>query len=472
MPGTTGETLQQLIDRTPDLVDYFFNDTTVANFWRAGAQAAAFIPPAFTNWRDEQMAWDKTAALLYQTHHMRELLLDGPDALRLLERLCVNTVGNFTTDRAKQLVACTPSGHVIGDVLTYRLGEESFELIGGVTVQHWVEYNAEIGGYNVTIKHDEPTDVNRAGQRIRYRFQLDGPYAGKIFAKIVDGTAPEIGFFRTAQVSIRGHEALVLRHGMSGHQGIEISGPFADESLIRDAILEAGEEYGIKSVGTTAYYSSSLSDAWMPYPVPGIFTSEDLRGFREWLSATGWEANIELGGSFRSPNIEDYYVTPYDIGYGRFVKFDHDFVGRAALEQLTEDQHRTKVTLIWNRDDVQRVFASQLGPGPRYKSIEFPVSYYAWNLFDEVRDQSGELVGLSCQSGYLNPVGEALSLAIMNHGHAEFGSEVVITWGEPGGGSRKPQVEHHEQTQIRATVAPAPYSEAVRHSMRKSVGPA
>jgi vanillate/3-O-methylgallate O-demethylase len=72
---------------------------------------------------------------------------------------------------------------------------------------------------------------------------------------------------------------------------------------------------------------------------------------------------------------------------------------------------------------VQRIFASQFGPGPRYKSIEFPVSYYAWKQFDEVRSRSGDLVGLSCHAGYLNPAGEALSLAMMNRGHAEFGSE-------------------------------------------------
>lgn len=102
---------------------------------------------------------------------------------------------------------------------------------------------------------------------------------------------------------------------------------------------------------------------------------------------------------------------------------------------------------MWNREDVERVFASQFGPGPRFKAIDFPVAYYAWNQFDEVRssaDPSGDLAGLSCHAGYLNPEGEMLSLAMMNHGHAELGSEVTLTWGEPGGGSRKPQVERHQ----------------------------
>ena len=85
----------------------------------------------------------------------------------------------------------------------------------------------------------------------------------------------------------------------------------------------------------------------------------------------------------------------------------------------------------------------------------------------EVRSAStDELIGLSCYAGYLGSEGDVLSLALMGPGHAEIGSEVVLTWGEPKGGSRKPRVERHEQTQIRATVAPVPYSTSVRQQKR------
>jgi vanillate/3-O-methylgallate O-demethylase len=470
MAQATGETLQQLIDRTPDFVDYLYNEAVAPHFSRAGvAKTGAFIPPAFTNWRDEQTAWQETAVLLHQSHHMPELFLDGPDALRLLEALGINSVANFTADRAKQWVACTPSGHVIGDCIAYRLGEESFELISGMPVLDWVHYNAEAGGYDVSIVRDAPSNIDPSPHRTNYRFQLDGPSAEEIFSKAVDGDAPDIPFFRTARVTIKGHPVLVLRHGMAGHKGVELSGPFADEDRVRNALLEAGQEYGLKPAGTVTYFTTPLSDAWMAYPVPAIYTGEELRGFREWLSAAGWEANSEIGGSFLSHDVEDYYATPYDLGYGSIMKFDHDFVGRKALESLPVEERRTRVSLIWNQEDVQRVFASQFGAGPRYKSIDFPIPDYAWNQRDEVRSASGDLIGISCRIGYLNPIGELLSLAMMNHGHAEPGTEVLLTWGEPGGGSRKPQVERHEQTVIRATVAPAPYNSAVRGLKRAPI---
>jgi syringate O-demethylase len=37
-----------------------------------------------------------------------------------------------------------------------------------------------------------------------------------------------------------------------------------------------------------------------------------------------------------------------------------------------------------------------------------------------------------------------------------------LVWGEPDGGSSKPTVERHVQTEIRAIVSPVPYVEAVR----------
>lgn len=471
MTQGTGETLQQLIDRTPDFVEYLYNDAVAPHFMRAGvARTGPLIPPAFTNWRDEQRGWYETAALLHQSHHMPELFVEGPDALRLLERLGINSVKNWTVDRAKQFVACTPRGHIIGDCVAHRLEEQKFELISGMPVLDWVQYNAETGGYDVKVTKDEPSNINQTGKRINFRFQLEGPNARKIFEKVVEGGLPEVKFFHTARIKIRGVDVLMLRHGMAGHAGVELSGPYESESIVRDAILDAGKEFGIVPVGTSAYFSTQFSDGWMPYPVAGIFTGEELRPYREWLSATGWEANTEIGGSFRAKNVEDYYVTPYDLGYGSIMKFDHDFIGREALENMPIEKRRTKRALVWNREDVARVFASQFGSGPRFKSIELPIAFYAWNQFDEVRNNASELIGLSCHAGYLNPEGELISHAMMNHGHDEIGSEVLITWGEPNGGSRKPHVERHEQTQIRATVTTAPFSAAVQKSMRSSTG--
>jgi glycine cleavage system aminomethyltransferase T len=148
------------------------------------------------------------------------------------------------------------------------------------------------------------------------------------------------------------------------------------------------------------------------------------------------------------------------------MKFDHDFVGREALERLAGAPRRTKVTLVWNKDDVAKVRDSWFEPGLPCKYMEMPVSYYAFQHADEVRTPDGRLVGLSAFVGYTVNERETLSLAMVDLPEAAPGTEVAVTWGEPDGGSRKPHVERHRQTTIRAVVAPTPYAKAVRDFKR------
>ena len=90
-----------------------------------------------------------------------------------------------------------------------------------------------------------------------------------------------------------------------------------------------------------------------------------------------------LGGSFMSANIEDYYLTPHELGYGPIVKFDHDFVGRAALEAMPAPR-RQKVTFVWNGDDVARALGTLFQPGANAKFIDLPLANYATLPFDRV----------------------------------------------------------------------------------------
>jgi vanillate/3-O-methylgallate O-demethylase len=459
--------LQELIDSVPDLVDYLYNDTPGPH----GRTTAGLtpVPAEFTNWRDEQRAWREAAVLFDQSHHMPELFLHGPDARRLLSDLGVNSLANLRPGIAKQYIGCNRHGQMIGDCVLHDLGNETFELISGKPLLNWIQFNAETGGYDVSVERDENTSDNTTGRRRNFRFGLDGPHAGTIFREIVEGDVPELKFFRTAYVKVAGHEVMALRHGMAGHQGVELSGPYEYGPEVRAAIVEAGLRYGIKPGGTKAYYSSALESGWIGYPLPAIYSDDELRAYREWLPADSWEAKFAPGGSFRSSSIEDYYLTPYDMGYDNIVKFDHDFTGRSALEAIAERPPRRKVTLVWNSADVARVVASLLEPGLHYRYLEFPVADYGFPQGDEVRSLSGNPAGRSTQCGYSANEYQMLSLAIVDAQYAEPGTEVVVIWGEPDGGSRKPRIERHDQTQIRATVAPVPYAQSVQHMKRASI---
>ena len=73
--------------------------------------------------------------------------------------------------------------------------------------------------------------------------------------------------------------------------------------------------------------------------MPAIFAGEADAEYREWLPA---RSAGSLGGSLDSDDIRDYYLTPYDIGYGKTVTFDHDFVGRDGARAARAEPQRAR----------------------------------------------------------------------------------------------------------------------------------
>jgi glycine cleavage system aminomethyltransferase T len=286
-----------------------------------------------------------------------------------------------------------------------------------------------------------------------------------VIEKVLGGPVPELKFFQMTTFTIAGKTVRVLRHGMVGQPGFELFGPWDDGEAVKAAIVEAGKEFGMRLVGARAYSSNTLESGWIPSPLPAIYTGEKMKAYREWLPTTSYEAIGSLGGSFYSDNIEDYYLTPYDLGYGPVVKFDHDFIGREALETIAAKPRRKKVTLVLNPEDVARGISTMFTQGTKTKYFDFPSAVYATLPYDKV-ERNGKTVGVSTWCGYSANESAMLTLAIVDVEHSEPGTPVTFVWGEEGGGSAKPTVERHVQLEIRATVAPVPYAEAARLAYR------
>jgi vanillate/3-O-methylgallate O-demethylase len=430
-----------------------------------GPYAFPVVRSEFTNWRDEQRAWRETCALLDLSHHMTDLYVEGPDALKLFSNLGVNSFNNFKLNQAKQFVACNQNGYVIGDAILFPLSENRFNLVGRPPAHNWVQYNLETGGYDAKAERDERSFVNK-GQRKVFRYQVQGPNATQLMAKVTGKPAPDIRFFYMDVFKIAGMDVRALRHGMTGQPGWEMYGPWERGEEVRDAIVKAGQEFGIRQVGARAYPTTCLESGWIPSPLPAVYVGDEMKGYREWLSGTSYEAMASLGGSFYSDDIRDYYLTPYDLGYGPFVKFDHDFVGRKAVEKMADKPRRKKVTLVWNGEDVARALGSLFhAGGDVVKYIDLPLANYSTLPYDKVL-KGGKTVGLSTYTGYTYNERALVSLAMMDAEHSDLGTEVTVVWGEEGRGSTKPTVERHVQAEIRATIAPVPISEVARVAYR------
>jgi syringate O-demethylase len=430
---------------------------------QAGPNVYPGVPAEYTNWREEQQAWQRTCVLFNQSFHMADLAVTGPDALRLLSDLAVNSFDGFVVDKAKHFVPCTPEGYVIGDVILFALAENTYNLVGRAPALNWIAYHAETGGYDAQVELDQRSALRSDGRRRSYRFQVQGPEAMNVIEKVLGGPPPELRFFNMTAVTIAGRNVRALRHGMAGQPGWELFGPWDDYDAVLEALVTAGEEFGMRQVGGRAYSSNTLESGWIPSPLPAVYSGDSLKAYREWLPADGYEGRASLGGSFHADAIEDYYFTPWDLGYGNYVKFDHDFIGRGALEELADGPHRQKVTLALDDDDVTRTIGTMFRKTDRAKFIDWPSAVYAMHPFDRV-SVDGETIGVSTWIGYSANEGKMLTLAVLDAEHAEPGTEVTFVWGEEDGGTSKPTVEPHEQVELRAVVSPVPYVETVRTS--------
>jgi len=451
-----------------DLLQSVENPVRMLRNSQIGAYVYPVVPTEFSNWRAEQQAWRESAVLFDQSHHMAEITLTGPDALKLCSHATINSFTNFVPGKAKQMIPVSHDGFVIGDGILFYLAENELLFVGRAPTVNWLQFHAETGGYDVAVFRDDrsPSQPNgRSVTRRHFRYQVQGPHAASVLTKLNGGSLPDIRFFHFDWINVAGHRTRALRHGMAGEPGLELFGPYELRDEIRAAILEAGKDVGIVAVGSRTYASNTLESGWIPSPLPAVYTGERMRRYREWLPASGYEGTGSLGGSFVSSNIEDYYLTPYELGYGSFVKFDHEFFGREALEQRVRDArpHRRKVTFEWNGDDLGRILASLSDrENMPCKFFDLPIANYASSSYDKVM-LDDRLVGLSMFTGYSHNDRCGLSLGVLD-ADIELGSELTLVWGEENGGTTKPTVERHRQCEVRVRVAPAPYSRDARDS--------
>ena len=450
-----------------DVMSKYKNPVEMLRNSKIGMYVYPVVTPEFNNWRVEQEAWRNTAVLFDQSHHMDEVIVEGPQATEFLSRHGINGFSNFDLNRAKHYVPVTPNGHVIGDHIIFREREDKYILVGRAPTSNWLMFAAAWGKWNVRLRHDPRSPSRPEGERVlreHYRYQIQGPDAPLVFEKMNGGPIQDIPFFHVDWINIGSKKVQALRHGMSGAPGLEVWGPYKDKDYIHSTILQAARDAGVDLVqcGSRAYSTNTLESGWIPSPLPGIYTGDGmLADYRDWLGADMYEAAGAIGGSFVSDDIEDYYVNPFELGYGFYIGWKKDdFIGKQALSAMKDNPtNRKKVTFEWNKEDVLKVIASAFEDGTPYKWIDFPQPNYASSSADMVM-QGDKMVGMSMFNGYSYNERCLLSLGVVEQG-VEVGDVLTLRWGEPDD-TEKTSAEKHKQAEIRVRVSPTPYSREVR----------
>jgi len=392
--------------------------------------------PEYTDWQDESMSW-KESCYIGDWSFLWQRRYRGPDVLKLFSDFSVNSFAKFGHLQSKHVTHTNLNGKVIHEGILSRLGEEEFMLFGRGSF--WMDYQLRRGNYNASSEAEEG-----------FNFQVAGPNAVAVVERAAGVDLRNVKFMHSGEVTIAGHPVLALRQGMSGEPGFELQGKSAHAAEVYDAVLRAGQQFGIRKLGGRAAFINHL-EACFPTIVtdylPAIFDpemEEYLAEFKAGMPA--FASTFNVAGSFEADEISAWYRSPVELGWSKTIKFDHDFLGRAALEPEVANPRRVMRTLVWNEQDVVDVYASLFRQGGHYHFMEMPRDQRGFMYADRVLSGNSE-VGVSTSRGYSYFFRQMLSLCTIDVSQAEPGTQVTIIWGNPG----------EPQKAIRATVAPAPY---------------
>ncbi|SCZ05966.1 MULTISPECIES: glycine cleavage T C-terminal barrel domain-containing protein [unclassified Pseudomonas] len=400
--------------------------------------------PEFTSWQDEQLSW-KSTCYIGDWSFLWDVEFEGPEALRLFRDISVNSFENFSIGQAKHVVQCDSNGKVVGEGVLMRLGENRFSSQAGSAF--WSAFQLTKRGYDATWKECQT-----------FQLQVSGPTALAVCQEVTGDDLLDIKFMHFREVTISGCTVKALRQGMAGEIGFEFHGDLKDKDAVYNAIIAAGQRFGIRRLGRRTAMINHLEAAFPTtfwHFLPSSFGPESegqLEFIYEHFDLKGIVPVLQ--GSFQGESIDDYLLSPYELGWGRNVKFDHDFTGRAALEEEAKNPRKARVTLEFNNDDVIALYASLFGEKTPYDFLDIPHPH-RWMTWADAVLKDGKTVGFSSSPGYSLYFRKVLTLAFIDASLSEPGTEVEVLWGNPG----------TEQTRIRATVAPAPYKQDKRRDV-------
>lgn len=227
----------------------------------------------------------RTAAGMFDVSHMGEVVLRGPRALEVAQKLCTNAVSKLADGAAAYTVMCRPTGGIVDDCIVYRrASDDVFIIINASNIDKDLAWIRETAGSACEVI-DESAGTGLVA--------VQGPNAVGIVSKLAgEDLGKRLPSFHHGRATVAGVGVFAARTGYTGEDGFELACKAGDTVKLWDALREAGV-------------------------VPaGLGARDTLR----------LEARLALYG-----NDLDESTSPLEAGLGWVVKWDHDFIGKPAL---------------------------------------------------------------------------------------------------------------------------------------------
>ena len=402
-----------------------------------------YMPFIFTSPQEELLACRTTAWLGINLNVSPVYDLSGPDVVKFMNYVSVNRdYAKLKVGGSRHTILCNEKGQMLADGVMLRLDENTYRTYWLAPV---IAYLAETLDFDVQGKwvHDE------------FFIQIDGPRSLEIMEKVSGKDLHDLKFARHTEIEIADVKCTIFRLGMSGCLAYEMHGEFDKLGEVYNAILEAGEEFGIKRLGAADYCrnhtQAGYPNQYIHYYYPYLIESEGMAQYvRENCGLCIQMCQYNFFGS-AADDIQNAFVTPYDVKWEYLINWDHDFVGKEALQKIAENPPRTCVTLEWNAEDVGKAFASQFTgrdvlPWDDISNLSdgsIPADFF---VISKIMD-GDKMVGIASGRERDFYHRNMISLAFLDREYAVEGEEVTVLWG----------TDPNTVQPIRAKVAQFPY---------------
>jgi aminomethyltransferase len=344
-------------------------------------------------------------AALIDVSPLMKYVIEGPDAARLLHRITTRDIFKLAVGQVYYTGWCDDEGKLLDDGTVARLDDQRFRMTSAEPSLRWLKMNAV--GMNVTIS--EVTDQMAA-------LSLQGPKSRAVLNRVCKDSVDKLKYFRMMPNSIGNAAVSVSRTGYTGDLGFEIWMDAEQALPVWDALMQAGDDYGITPCGILAMDMARVE--------AGLF----MLDVDYTASTHAWIAGQKS--------------TPFEMGLDWAVALDKKgyFVGRRALEREKREGPAWKlVGLEIDWVGLERLFG-EVGMPP-----QIPGQAVRGSL--PVMHQ-GKQVGYASTSTWSPVLKKYIALVHLQRPHYEPGTQLTM----------EITVEHHRR-QAPGTVVKLPFYE-------------
>ncbi len=215
------------------------------------------LPVQYTTVVDEHKTV-RTSVGLFDVSHMGEVLVEGPKALEFLNSITTNNISKMVNGQAQYNAMCYENGTLVDDIIIYRRNAESYFVV--------VNASNTDKDFEWMKAHKPATGVTLENQSAQWgQIAVQGPKARDLVKELVDIKIDDMKFYSFAEGKTVGVPSIIARTGYTGELGFELYVPAHAAPKVWNALIEAGQKYGVKPIGLGARDTLRLEVGYLLY---------------------------------------------------------------------------------------------------------------------------------------------------------------------------------------------------------------